>query len=344
MGASKKRVSYIEWLRVISMIAVVFNHIGSTAETAFPDTYFKSIGGVLLGAVDWLSHFAVPIFFMISGALLLNPKKDLPLKRLWKRYILRYTLDIVIFGWLFSIMEEVFASQNKGVIKLIGKSFLNMLGGNTWAHMWYLYTLLGIMLILPILRKVTQFQNKVEFKYSLVILFVSLSIIQYIEQLSQIRFGVHLPIDSIYVFYMFVGYYISITDIRIKKETLNILIAFCAVILIIGAYYRIMNVFDSKIGAYYSPVIVIYAICLFTVAKEASLFSHTNKMVETLSNVSFGVYLVHMIFINFVFKFLEINPTMLYGTVGIIIAIVVFGISILCVAIGKKIPVIRCIL
>ena len=36
---------YMEWLRVISMTAVVFTHIGATAHTDFPDTYYANIGG-----------------------------------------------------------------------------------------------------------------------------------------------------------------------------------------------------------------------------------------------------------------------------------------------------------
>ena len=72
--------SYIEWLRVISMCAVIFTHIGSTAHTDFPDTYYGNPGGVLFQSIVYISHFAVPIFMMITGALLLNPEKEIPLK------------------------------------------------------------------------------------------------------------------------------------------------------------------------------------------------------------------------------------------------------------------------
>ena len=102
---AQKKKSYIEWLRVISMCAVIFTHIGSTARTDFPDTYYGNSGGVLFQSIVNISHFAVPVFFMISGALLLNTDKEITIEKILKKYILRYCLVLLIFGWAYAYIE-----------------------------------------------------------------------------------------------------------------------------------------------------------------------------------------------------------------------------------------------
>lgn len=38
-------------------------------------------------SVAYCMNWAVPVFLMVTGSLLLNPKKELPLEKLWKKYI-----------------------------------------------------------------------------------------------------------------------------------------------------------------------------------------------------------------------------------------------------------------
>ena len=69
----------MEYLRVIAMFAVVAIHICITALSDFDN--YSQLDAVLYASVRNVFHFAVPIFFMISGALILPPVKELPLKK-----------------------------------------------------------------------------------------------------------------------------------------------------------------------------------------------------------------------------------------------------------------------
>jgi surface polysaccharide O-acyltransferase-like enzyme len=60
---------------------------------------------------------------------------------------------LLLFGFVFSLMEVYFSSHTISPSGIM-TAFVNVLEGHTWEHMWYLYVLLGIYLVLPILQKI----------------------------------------------------------------------------------------------------------------------------------------------------------------------------------------------
>src|SRR5699024_2388497 len=101
----------------------------------------------------------VPIFLMISGALFLTPEKKITIERLLKHYVRRILLALLIFGTVFAVMELVMTERTFS-LTMVGKGFLMTLSGNTWAHMWYLYELIGLYLITPLLKVVIAYGGK----------------------------------------------------------------------------------------------------------------------------------------------------------------------------------------
>lgn len=147
----KNKIAYISALRVFSMLSVVMIHVCIMGAAAFGNTASLNQAACLY-AIRNLLHYAVPIFMMITGALQLNPDKNLSSSK-FRGYIVKYSLDIVVFGWVFALMEVFFQTHAIGLREILG-SFWNMISGDTWNHMWYLYTLIGITLILPMMRTV----------------------------------------------------------------------------------------------------------------------------------------------------------------------------------------------
>lgn len=249
------------------MLAVVMIHICTTALTDFSDGV-GTYKGVLFVSVTNLLHFAVPVFFMISGALLLDPKKEMTLEKLLKRYILKYAGVILTFCWLFAFMEIVF---DRHIIRPIYflQSFANMLQGKTWAHMWYMYTLLGIMLILPLLRWTVRMAEGKDITYLIIVLGLFLSILPFFSEITGFDLGIQFPIASVYLFHMLLGYWIDTGVISWDNRTSGLIIAACSLLLIVASYFDVMR--DSAIkymGSYSSPVMIIFSAALFILYKN----------------------------------------------------------------------------
>ena len=71
----KERIIAFDFLRIIAALAVVMSHSAIATDVSFSD-------GVIF---DSLSRFAVPVFLMISGALMLDEKKTLTTKDTFKK-------------------------------------------------------------------------------------------------------------------------------------------------------------------------------------------------------------------------------------------------------------------
>ena len=337
---------YIENVRIISMLTVVLIHVCITALSDFPDSGSEG-WRIMYQAVRNVLHFAVPCFFMISGALLLSPEKKLPLEKLLKKYILKYSAVIVLFGWAFAFMEEVFKTHSISV-SVIASSFLNMLQGETWNHMWYMYSLLGVTLILPVLKATTEKLNENEMRYLLIVCFVFLSVIPYLCILTGKESGVRFAIDNVYVAYMLVGYWI---DTHQKQQTaLYISAIVIGIVLLVAealcsAYYQVELAFSG----YSSPVVFLMSAAGFALARsmenpDPKVRPAVQKCKAFLSSNSFGVYIIHMLWINMIYKFIKWNPFDFMPLINmLLIWAVVTILSLFTTFVMRKIPVLKTI-
>ena len=78
-----KRVAYLDLLRILAIFAVIFQHFCPGYYNA--DDFNKNAVNIMVSLTDW----CVPVFVMISGALLLNPQKEFSVKRFFKKNVLR---------------------------------------------------------------------------------------------------------------------------------------------------------------------------------------------------------------------------------------------------------------
>jgi len=343
--AIHKRVKYLECLRVLSTIAVVFCHLGATAQTDYAGD-FVSGKGIFYRSVTNVLHFCVPCFFMISGALLLNPEKDISIEKLLKRYILKYSCVLLTFGWFYAVLEEAFIGKTFH-LTIVARALWNTLEGHSWDLFWYLYSLIGVLLCLPILRMIVNHATEKEKKYLLVVSLIFLCLMPQIEAVSGFKFGVTLAMMNLYCFYMLAGYWIHSEFIRIPIPVARNAVALCIPLIVISTYADIMGLMGEHalgFGNFESPVIALYSVCIFELFHEKgeSVYREKSRLglcIRRLSSLSFGIYVTHMIWYNVAFKLLKINPfrlNLIVGLVGIVGGVLVM--SVITTSILKKIP------
>lgn len=336
------RIWYLECLRVLAMLSVIAFHVGKTALTDFDSTLFSYAGFL---AVRNVVHYAVPIFFMISGALLLNPEKTITIERLYKRYLLKYFTITLVFSGGYACIEQIFnqkAITAEGI--LIGLD--NMLHGDSWAHMWYMYALLWVMMLIPFLRLAAEKFGKAEIRCTIafVLLFVSFTAV--INAYSKKELGITYPVNFIYCFYMLMGYWLHNNVIRIKKKYCLLAISCSVLALIIFGFVDIYGIANCEpwIGNH-SPLIVIYSVSLFALGKQIIKEEAENhmiyKVITILSAYSFPIYLIHMFWLNILYKAVKLNPFLPVPVIGFaVVYVIVFVLSLISAVILKKIPIV----
>ena len=143
-SGAKKRLLGLDALRIFAILLVIFNH---TNERGFYRFLTDDPGTFLY----WFNLFfsvackvAVPLFFMISGALLL--RKEESIGATYKRGI-RILVDLILFSLLFYWVEAIETGS-----PLTAFGLLKGIVQSNVPHLWYLYTYIAFLLVVPVLR------------------------------------------------------------------------------------------------------------------------------------------------------------------------------------------------
>ena len=297
--AVNNRRSYLDMLRIIACFLVIFNHTeGYHAYLTNTDS-LKAICYIPLSV---LTKVAVPIFLMISGALLLS--KDISYRDIFTKRIPRIATVLILSSlvmYLVAIRKDIHSFDPVFFLR-------NLLSGSHEIAYWYLYCYLGFLLELPWLRRIAKNLTATDFKVLLIgycILSSLFPLINYVLGYFGIcafsltkSFTVPI-ITASALFYPLIGYCIDqVFDIeKLNRKTITVL---CAVFLA-GVGISMLVTYHQGTAAGYTQDYVglfdyLLAICIFLFVKY--WFTHTEKrtglhrFVTFVGPLTFGIYLM----------------------------------------------------
>lgn len=328
----ENRIFYYDFLRAFAIIAVIMCHIGfffGSLDTLTKIIYHDSIHAIGL--------MGVPIFLMLTGALLLNKKISLP--KFFKRRFSRICFPFIF--WVVIILASGFLIFNWN-LEIALRRFMGEA-----SILWYFWTLIGIYLFIPIINSfIREYQMK-GLEYFLIIWFFTILLKTFqlwpLFPPFEFNFNFELNYFTDFIGFVILGYYLDNKDFKINS--INMLIISCLTLIIsIGLYdYLILN--HVYIGPVYQNLINVFmAIGIFLFIKQLdklNILEHMKdnligKLITSLSIYSYGIYFVHFIiyhyFMLFDFHSNKIIPIMI---------LIVLGISWFIIWILSKIPYIN---
>ena len=336
-----KRIDYIVFLRVFCTICVLLNHVPLVASHVFASR-IQQVDLVVTNAVVHCVHFAVPVFVMITGALLLNSSRTITVEKALKKYAWRMIVILFTVGWGFAMMELYFSTKNVSLDFFLN-SFYAVLSGNTWRHMWYLYMLVGLYLLIPFLKPIIDNLSQKNIVFLLVILFIFSSLIPTLTYFWGFQMGVDFPIKSSYVLFLLLGW--LLTQIQWNKSSwwliwgggcMTIFLMMCSYLEITRGYQQL-----KFWEGYNSPVEIGIVICLFAFCvKNKDKFKKIadNALVRLIDRNSFGIYVFHMLWVNVLYKVVKLNPFEYNYLLLLLIVVAILLLSIITTEIFRKIP------
>ena len=300
MANTKQRKLYLDFLRIIAIIFVIYNH---TSEKGYYLYAYDSpfILKVIYIATGALIAVAVPIFFMISGSLLI-PKEE-SIGDLYKKRVLRMVIVLI----LFSLLQYVLLVVNDNVELSLRYFITHITIESIIAPYWYLYAYLAYLICLPLLRKMALNMTNKEFKY----LFAAFLIIEgllasllFIFDIGEMTMFFTIPFFNRVVIYPLLGYYM---DHRMTKEqyTLKGALIFIALMIAVLALivvntlhrnlsYEQFTAYDK--GLFVTGFTAVLDAGIFYIAKLLFKDRKVPKALEfvitALGSTVFGVYLI----------------------------------------------------
>lgn len=297
---SKNKYLSLDILRCLALLGIIYIHTGMGANA--------DIGGAE-SLLYWFNkcavHTAVPMFFMVSGALLL--KKEDSIKTLLLHRFLRFAIVLVVFQAFQYVY--MFRDNLKAVYL---EYFVQVLYSDQFvSHYWYLYSYLAYILMLPLLRKMVKGMEEKDYYYVFAVYFAFRCIypVQYmlwgntLQLNANFRVSFFLIQDA--VIYPILGHYLqNVLDIKkLTKKRLFVLI---------GAAFALMlaSVLVDRIcaGRFEGSAFELYT---FAIVPSAAIFAGMKKLCEkceakkwfaslvgTLSAASFATYLLHNVYMD----------------------------------------------
>lgn len=175
MGKQNKQLHF-EIMRIIAIFFVIFIHTDSDGYYLFKQYQYTDISFWGYLCVTLISRFPVPLFFAISGALMLN-RSDEPLGRLWGKRIFRYAILLVLTCFLYYVQAQGFDLSEINIKEFIIILYSYSSGGITW----FLYSYLAYLILLPILATLAKNLKNSHYIYLFTVVLVYSGIVPVLE-------------------------------------------------------------------------------------------------------------------------------------------------------------------
>ncbi|WP_166922902.1 acyltransferase [Flavobacterium poyangense] len=297
--------SNLNWtinLRVLATISVIFVHVA--CDILYKYGNVSSFVWWTGNVYDGLVRFCVPIFLMLTGALMLNKKYELNdfLKKKFSRIILPF-LFWSFFYVLVALGNEFFVRSEMPLLES-GKLAFDLIRKGSSFHLWYIYMIIGIYLFIPILNKWIQHASEKEIQYFIAVWFFVLFIDQPV--FSEFRLFVDLTYFTGFLGYLVLGYYLSVKafkyDVKRLKLISVMLFLLGVSITIFGTYYlsEVENCFNEYFYGYLTLNVLIVSVGIFAFFKNLKISNPIlNQVINFINKYSYGIYLVHILVLRF---------------------------------------------
>lgn len=344
---AKNRILYLDILKILAALFVIFNHYSFVING---ESYLSK---VLFTVLFTICKMAVPLFVMVSGALLLRKKTSY--KEIFTKRIIRVFVPLVIVSMIYTFVYYDGLNFNN-IFAFIVAIFTEYDIHYIPYWVWYLYMLMALYVMTPFLKKMLKGFKEKDYKIFFVIFLIAVGIFNTIGPLSSV-FGETKNINSHFtgnLFTIAVGYYVwgyYISKLKLNKK--NVKCAWIVLILSLFVGMAFVNYAVYHQGFNYNDVID-WSV-LFVALPSAALFLlfkyyfkdynnlKASKFISIISDSSFGVYLTHVFLFDYLQKLSFIKNILNYNTIVGCIVMVLIAFLLLSVVFYflRKIPVFR---
>ena len=298
------------------------------------DSALGSVEWTIANLIDSFCRPSVPLFFMISGALLL--RKDYTIQFFFKNRFVRILIPFIFWSIIYSLVNR-HVLNDEGFV--IGKFIKDIFYGSS-IHLWFVYTLFGLYLLVPLIATRFSTFSNVYWRYFFglwaLTLFISFS-----------NFSIYLPKIELTYFSGYLGYFLLGYYLTLKKNTLKfsiLLFVGGVIITFIGTQilsYR-SGAFEHGFYNYLTINVAISAIGLFGILSDIKIHNSTiKKIIIQESKNSYGIYLIHMLILTLLMdaSFASYFQNHIFRLTAI--AVICYMMSSIIVNILKRIPGIK---
>ena len=299
---TSERILFIDILKSLCALIVVILH-GTVSFFDYAD---------VTHGLDWLSAVTinsittcgVPIFFMMSGALLIG--KEFNFKKLLERVIGLY-ISLLLWSLVYIIYRS-FSGESIDIKKQLIWSIFK----EQYYHLWFMYTIVGISVAMPIISMIYGlFQKETEIfkRYFVTILIVVPIVVRTLFSLigvpqPQMWFALGMPEMALLLCSKMIMDYHCNNVCRTRERLYWAIGAILSLsVIIAGTYWFSVTGPNKILFSYGVAPVFFYALCVFALfSSSRNIFEKMRQNIKKyfykISDVSIGVFFLHMLVMN----------------------------------------------
>ena len=297
---------FADVLRALAVFAVIILHTASD--------YIEHYGEI--SNSDWwaanvyngLVRFCVPMFVVLSGAFLLRPDRTITIRELLLKRLPKLVIPLICWSIIYILFTTIDYGEPLSSIN-IKEQIKVFYSGPVAYHLWFLYMLTGVYLAWPVINVYIKAATEKNILYFLTLWFLINSVLGITTIFTGLETSVEVNIFTGYIGYFLLGYYlINFTFSKSILNTVYLLGVAGFAISIVTPYVCNKMGFartDDIIATDFTPDVVLCVTALFLRFKNNIKGSGQNifgKIISQLSDCAFGIYLVHVLVIEYIFS------------------------------------------
>jgi surface polysaccharide O-acyltransferase-like enzyme len=347
------RTVNVDMIRTVAIVGVILLHASGqwliTPQQISQMNPSETLSWAVVDIYQSLAVLGVPLFLMLTGALLLQPEKNESLSGFFRKRWVRIGLpflfwSVIYFVWDFLVIKIPFTSE------ALIQGILN----GPYTQFWYLYVLFGLYLLTPILRIFIAHADKIMMKYFIIIWILGVAVLPFLTLLTNYTLN-----NNVFVLTGFVGYFILgvyLLSIQIRRLSLWTFIISGVALTALGTYVLAATVGGTGmyfLQEYFSLSVIFASVMVFlllltfpppSVQKESKP-SLVNRLVKLISENTLAIFLFHVIVLesiqNGYFGFSLSRNTLNPAIEAPLMTVIVLFVSLVVVVLLKKIPYLK---
>lgn len=278
----KDRIYELDLIRALACLMIISMHSPLPEEG---ENY-----GLFLSSISYLSAPGIGLFFMVSGALLLPIME--PTSVFIKKRLIKIVIPTLIWTCFYLLIKLFYDGYQISLRDILSIPFSPQ--GNS--IFWFIYVLIGIYLIAPILSKWLEKASKREIEFYLLLWVITLCYpyLKLYLSINETETGA-LYYYSGYLGYFLLGYYLRKYALQINSLLMCALFALALVVPVVLKTAQMKVDFYSMFW-YLSLFVAIMSAGWFVLFMRKGNTSNIRMraLVTNFSKCSFGIYLVHI--------------------------------------------------
>ncbi len=346
----------VDLVRSISCLMVVAIHVCAFLMPKCP--YDGAVGvttdWLSLATLKCISVSATNIFLMISGIFFLSPERNVSIKKVWSKNILKLAVAYVLWCMIYAYYRICFTNNGQFEWDSFWQETLNR-----EFHLWYIPMMLGIYVVVPLMRVFTAHAQRKHYLYmiGLMIGAITLNTLTIFNQQYPYAWGENIntiidytPTALIcqYPFYCILGYYLYTYRPTIKTRMVLYVLGIAGVLLMIWLttfFYvetgatnpdRLQEKFTIGVLAK-NTAIFVFVLTVFSKVKISGVFQ---IVLSKISAATLFIYLSHILFMKILLQeeWLFESGLSWFSIACIYIVVIYFGAFILSLLFLQLIP------